>query len=201
MYEKLLDLLFPLLSRLALFRHRGIWGLKEAVVAAPSAGRRERLRMIYDRLLARQGSWIGYNAVFRGIPCFPHAVSGIFISGDARLGRNVVIFQQVSIGSNTLADGKRRGAPTIGDNVYIGTGARIVGRVTIGDNCRIGANAVVYEDMPPNSVAVQQPTRVIQRDGELDNRFFTRRGGRRVWYDDGCWVEAGEEEGREPESA
>ncbi len=201
MYEKFLDLFFPLLSRWALVRHRGIWGLKAAVAAAPSAAKRERLRMIYDRLLARQGSWIGYSAEFKGLPCFPHHLNGIYISGEARIGRNVVIHHLVSIGSNRLAGSRKYGAPTIGDNVYIGTGACIIGRVTVGDNCRIGANAVVYDDMPPNSVAVQQPTRVIQRDEPLDNRFFTRRGGRRVYYDDGSWVEAGEGEDRDSERA
>jgi len=193
MFERFLDLFFPLLSRWALFRHRGIWGLKQAVLDA-AGGRRERRRMIYDRLLARQGSWIGYSAVFDGIPCFPHHINGIYISGEARIGRNTVIHQNVSIGSNRLAGSKKRGAPTIGNNVFIGTGACVIGRVTVGDNCRIGANAVVYEDLPPNSVAVQQPTRIIQRDETLDNRFFTRRGGKRVYYDDGRWVEAGEEE-------
>jgi serine O-acetyltransferase len=193
MYERLLDLFFPLLSRWALLRHRGIWGLKEAVLQAHPGRRHERMRMLYDRILARQGSWIGYSAVFDGIPCFPHQINGIYISGEARIGRNVVIHQNVSIGSNRLTDGRKRGAPTIGDNVYLGTGSCIIGRITVGDNCRIGANAVVYDDLPPNSVAVQQPTRVIQREEILDNRFFTRHGGRRVYYDDGRWIEAGEE--------
>ena len=113
-------------------------------------------------------------------PCFPRHFSGILISGEARIGRNVVIHQDVSIGSNRLTGGKRRGTPAIGDHVCIGTGACIIGRITVDDNCRIGTNALVFEDLPPNSVAVQQPTRV------------TPRGGRRVYCDDGRWVEAGE---------
>jgi len=165
---------------------------------ATGGKQRDHLLMVYNRLLARRGSWIGYSAVFEGIPCFPHDFNGVFISGGARLGRNVVIFHQVTIGSNRLADSGNRGAPTIGDNVYIGSGARIVGNVTVGDNCRIGANAVVYEDMPANAVAVQQPTRIIVKDEPLDNRFFTRRGGRRVYYDDGQWIEAGEPAGPHP---
>lgn len=192
MYEILLDLFYPLLSRWALLRHRGIWGLKKAVLDAHPGQRHERLRKLYDRILARQGSWIGWSAEFAGIPCFPHHINGVYISGGARIGRNVVIHQNTAIGSNPLAEGAGRGAPTIGDNVYIGTGACIFGRITVGDNCRIGANAVVHEDLPPNSVAVQQPTRVITREMPPDNRFFTRRNGRRMYYDDGRWVEAKE---------
>lgn len=64
---------------------------------------------------------------------------------------------------NNISGGGTR-APTIGDNVYIGSGACNIGRVSVGDNCRIGANAVAYEGLPPNSVAVQQPTRVIRRE-------------------------------------
>ena len=52
------------------------------------------------------------------------------------------------------------------------SGAKIIGGVTIGDHCRIGANAVVYQDMPPHSVAVCSPTRIIQKEN-LDNTFYT----------------------------
>ncbi len=104
-------------------------------------------------------------------PCFPHGVLGVFISNGAKLGRDCVIFQQVTIGSNTLSDSVGAGAPTLGDRVYIGAGAKIIGNITIGDNCRIGANAVVYQDMPPNSVAVCAPTRIIQKEC-LDNRYI-----------------------------
>ena len=60
----------------------------------------------------------------------------------------------------------------IGEGCYIGAGAKIIGGITVGHHCRIGANAVVYEDMPPYSVAVCAPTRVLQKDG-LDNTFRT----------------------------
>ncbi|MCV2361768.1 hypothetical protein LNV08_22645, partial [Paucibacter sp. TC2R-5] len=103
------------------------------------------------------------------------------------IGKNCVIFQQVTIGSNTLIDSKGRGAPTIGDNVYIGAGAKIVGKVTIGNNVRIGANAVVYKDVPSNSVVFSGEQRMLTKDKVLDNHFYSRNGGW-IYFDDGKWV-------------
>lgn len=85
---------------------------------------------------------------------FPHNLHGIFISGEAVIGKNVVIFQNVTIGSNTLIDSKGFGAPIIGDNCYIGAGAAIIGKVIVGDNVRIGANMIVYTDVPSNSLVI-----------------------------------------------
>jgi len=61
------------------------------------------------------------------MPSFPHGAYGIFISGGAEIGANAVIFQQVTIGSNTLPDSNGRGAPRLGDDCYIGAGAKLVG--------------------------------------------------------------------------
>lgn len=79
------------------------------------------------------------------------------------IGANCVIFQQVTIGSNTLSDTKSAGAPVIGDNCYIGAGAKIIGNVTIGNNCRIGANAVVTKDVPDNSTVISGEMRIIKK--------------------------------------
>ena len=94
------------------------------------------------------------------------------------------IFQQVTIGSNNLPGSKSEGAPVIGDYVYIGAGAKIIGGVTIGDHCRIGANAVVYTDMPPHSVAVCAPTRIIQKQS-LDNTYTTVLDGQTYQFREG----------------
>lgn len=61
----------------------------------------------------------------------PHGLCGIFISYGARVGKGCTIFQQVTIGSNTMPGSKKRGAPVIGDRVYIGAGAKIIGGITI----------------------------------------------------------------------
>lgn len=176
----------PISMILTLKKYGGIWKLKEHLAKADIPNK--RLLAIYDAYFSRTGSWIGYNSKFDAVPCFPHGTHGIFISNGARIGRNAVIFQHVTIGSNTLNDSNRTGSPTIGEAVYIGAGAKIIGGITIGKNCRIGANAVVYQDMPPNSVAVQSPTRIIQKDN-LDNRFYSQRKGRWEYFDDGNWIE------------
>lgn len=101
----------------------------------------------------------------------PHGVSGIFITKDAVIGNNVVVFQQVTIGANTITDSKSYGAPVIGDNVYIGAGAKIIGGINVSNNCRIGANAVVVQNIPDNSVVVNEKPRVILKENHLDNKF------------------------------
>ena len=80
---------------------------------------------------------------------------GIVISGLARIGENVNISHQVTIG--LAGKGDKRGVPTIGDNVYIAPGAKIFGKITIGNNVSIGANAVVHKDIPDNSIVVLEP--------------------------------------------
>ena len=81
----------------------------------------------------------------------------------------------MTIGSNTLRDSKSFGAPTIGNNCYIGAGAKIIGNVTIGDNVRIGANCLVAKDVPSNHTVVLQPPRLILSDN-LDNTFIRIKG-------------------------
>lgn len=149
------------------------WALREAVLSRKKNGiMRKILCVCYEAYLSRLNSSIPIEVVFASRPHFPHGCSGIFISRGASLGKDVVIFQQVTIGSNTLSDaGNKRGAPTIGNNVYIGAGAKIIGKITVGDNCRVGANACVYTDLPMCSTAVNAPTRIIAK-GNLDNRFL-----------------------------
>jgi serine acetyltransferase len=129
-------------------------------------------KLLYDKYLADFGSWIGINSKIDNTICFPHGFYGVFISQESEIGSGCVIFQQVTIGSNTIKGHPRNGAPKIGKNVYIGAGAKIIGNVTIGDNCRIGANCVVVKDMPANTTAVAASTRFIQSEGVNDNTFL-----------------------------
>lgn len=81
----------------------------------------------------------------------PH-ISGIIISCFAEIGEGCTILQQVTIGQESI---RHKGqAPTIGNNVYIGAGAKIIGPIKIGNNVRIGANAVVTKDVPDNCTVV-----------------------------------------------
>src|SRR3989304_10075550 len=127
---------------------------------------------LYTYYLQSKGSWISLSTKFHGEPCFPHGIYGVFISGSAVIGKNCVIFQHVTIGSNTLIDSKGLGAPTIGDHCYIGAGAKIIGHVKVGSNVRIGANTVVYQDVPDNSVVISCTQRVIQKEKPFNNRFY-----------------------------
>lgn len=102
----------------------------------------------------------------------PHGLFGIYISFGANIGNNCVIFNNVTIGSNTLKDSKGYGAPTIGNNVYIGAGAKIIGNVKIGDNVRIGANCVVVNDVEKNSTVVMQKSRVIKNKKKRNNKYY-----------------------------
>lgn len=77
---------------------------------------------------------------------------GIFVSSEAKIGKNVNISQDVTIGVS--GRGEKRGSPIIGDNVYIAPGAKLFGKIKIGNNVKIGANAVVYKDIPDNATVV-----------------------------------------------
>lgn len=85
---------------------------------------------------------------------------GIVISGDAVFGDDCVIRNGVTVG---LRHAGQRGAPTVGNRVDIGAGAKILGAIRIGDDVLIGANAVVLIDVPSNSVAVGVPARILPR--------------------------------------
>jgi len=84
-------------------------------------------------------------------------------------------------------EGSNIGAPKIGDNCYIGAGAKIIGNIVVGNNVRIGANAVVVEDIPDNSVVVMEKPRIIQKEEILDNRFFSWVNGKRVYWENEEW--------------
>ena len=127
----------------------------------------------HQRFLEKWGADIGLNTVFANPPVFPHGFQGVFISEGARIGKDCVIFHQVTIGSNTLSDSDRRGAPIIGDHVYIGCGAKIIGNVRVGNHVRIGANCVVTKDVPDNATVVLDRPRVIVHETARDNRFIS----------------------------
>lgn len=98
---------------------------------------------------ASMGAHMGCGITFPNEHSFPklvHGLNGIVISHNAKIGENCTIFHQVTIGDT------KSGSPRIGNNVYIGAGARIIGNVRIGDNVKIGANAVVVHDVPADSV-------------------------------------------------
>lgn len=164
-----------------------VWILKNLCIKVKNPLIHKLLVTIYSFYQYENNSSIAFNSTFLGEPCLPHGIKGIFVSGGATIGRNCVLFHQVTIGSNTIPDSKGTGAPTIGDNCYIGSGAKIIGNVTIGNNVRIGANVVVYKDVADNSVVLAGEQRTIRKDKALDNRFYSFRG-RWVYYDNAKWI-------------
>ena len=88
---------------------------------------------------------------------------GIVFGETAEIGDNCTIYQGVTLGGTGKDKGKRH--PTLGNNVLIGSGAKVLGPFKVGDNSRIAAGAVVLEEVPPDSTAVGVPARVVKRDG------------------------------------
>lgn len=107
---------------------------------------------------ATTGTHLGFGAEFATPPYLPHGLYGIVVSHNAVIGKKATIYHQVTIGA---AGG---GAPVIGDNVYIGAGAKIIGKIRIGDNVRIGAGCVVTADIPNNCTVVSMQPRIIVRE-------------------------------------
>jgi len=90
---------------------------------------------------------------------------GIVVNVRSKIGKNCNISHAVTIGESNR--GKRKGFPSIGDNVFIGPGARVIGNIKIGNNVSIGANAVVTNDVPDNAVVVGIPGKIISFDGSV----------------------------------
>lgn len=89
---------------------------------------------------------------------------GVVIGETTIIGDDVLLYQGVTLGGTGLEKGKRH--PTIGNNVVVGAGAKVLGNITVGDNSYIGANAVVIKDVPPNSTVVGVPGRITRQDGK-----------------------------------
>jgi len=87
--------------------------------------------------------------------------SAVVIGETAEIGDNCTLYQGVTLGGTGKDSGKRH--PTLGDNVMVGAGAKVLGPFKIGDNSKIAANAVVLEEIPPDSTAVGIPARVVKR--------------------------------------
>ena len=114
------------------------------------------LEMIFNKLNAVCCNCIiGRGAEFGAGFVLIHS-TGVVINGRVRGGSNVHLYHQVTLGAD------RRGAAVLGDDVFIGAGAKVIGSITIGDGARIGANAVVLHDVPPYATAVGIPAQVVR---------------------------------------
>jgi serine O-acetyltransferase len=120
------------------------------------------LAMIFNKLNSISSNCIiGRGAEFGPGFVLIHA-QGVVINGDVRGGSNVHVEHQVTIGA------ERRRAPVLGNDIFIGAGAKVIGAVTIGDGARIGANAVVVHDVAPHTTVVGIPARPVERRERLE---------------------------------
>lgn len=111
---------------------------------------------------------------FTGIEIHPGAIigkglfidhgMGVVIGETAVVGDNCTIYQGVTLGGTGKEKGKRH--PTLGNNVMVGSGAKVLGPFTVGDNSKIAAGAVVLNEVPPNSTCVGVPARIVRIDGK-----------------------------------
>jgi serine O-acetyltransferase len=91
--------------------------------------------------------------------------AGVVIGETAEIGDNVTLYQGVTLGGTGKEKGKRH--PTIGNNVVISCGAKVLGSFRVGDNVKIGAGSVVLKEVPPNSTVIGVPGRVVKREGTV----------------------------------
>lgn len=92
------------------------------------------------------------------------------IIGGGKIGKHFTIMQGCTIGSNR--GGKKAGYPTIGNNVVVCAGAKVIGNIKIGNNVMIGANAVVVNDIPDNAVVAGIPAKIINMNGQEKTKFY-----------------------------
>ena len=115
------------------------------------------LTMLFNKLII----WFGGCVIGRGVDMGPEFILvhslGVVINTSVQGGRHVVLEHQVTIGA------EKQASPVLGDNVFIGAGAKIIGQVTLGNNVRVGANAVVVGDVPDNTTVVGIPAKPVKR--------------------------------------
>lgn len=102
-----------------------------------------------------------------GKHCFIDHGTGVVIGETAVVGDDVVIYQGVTLGGVSTKDEKRH--PTLGNNIVVGAGAKILGNITIGDYVQVGANSVVLKDVPSRSTVVGIPGRIAKLNGDLED--------------------------------
>jgi serine O-acetyltransferase len=90
--------------------------------------------------------------------------SGVVIGETAEIGQRVTLYQGVTLGGTGFQRGKRH--PTLGDNVTVGSGAKLLGPISVGENAKIGANTVVVEDVPPSATVVGNPGHPVKVEGK-----------------------------------
>lgn len=147
------------------------WCLRKRYFFANNTLLRIILFCILKRIEAKCNADLGVSyhnksSVFESDPICPHGLNGIVISRKCNIGKNLTILQQVTIGTKITTEMSTKNddrlAPSIGDNVYVGAGAKIIGNIHVGNNVLIGANSVVTKSVPDNYTAVGNPAKYFE---------------------------------------
>lgn len=152
-------------------KNYNFWTIRKLILNEKSSLKKKYYKRKYKKLLKENGAWIPLSVDIKGVPLMPHGIKGVFISKNATIGKGCTILHQVTIGSNAFEDSKHTGSPVIGDNVFIGAGAKIIGGIKIGNNVRIGAGCVVCEDIPDNCTVVLPKPVIIEHKESRDNKY------------------------------
>jgi len=126
-------------------------------------------RVMLTRYTYKYGIDIPYNTSI-GSGLYIGHFGGIIINWNTIIGKNCNLSPGLVIGQSNRGD--KRGCPIIGDNVFIGPGAKIIGKIKIGNNVAIGANCVVTQDIPDYAVVAGNPGKIISYDGS--NEYINR---------------------------
>ena len=154
---------------------RGFWEVFFLYPGVKAIRMHRRAHFFYKHKMFFIARWISQRAVRKtGIEIHPGATigrrlvidhgNGVVIGETTEIGDDVLIYQGVTLGGTGKDTGKRH--PTIGNNVMISAGAKVLGPFKIGDNSRVAAGAVVLAEVPPNSTVVGVPARVVKQDGK-----------------------------------
>ena len=147
-------LLYPGLKAIRMYRRAHKHYLK---------GHSFRARYISQKAARKTGIEIHPGATIGRRLVIDHG-TGIVIGETTEIGDDVLIYQGVTLGGTGKDIGKRH--PTVGNNVMISAGAKVLGPIKIGDNSRVAAGAVVLEEVPPNCTVVGVPARIVRQDGK-----------------------------------
>ncbi len=171
----------------------GIFEIKKK--ANSSNGIKKKLfTTLYYMYQYENGSSVNIVTEFAGTPCLPHDLKAIFISGPAKIGKNCVIFHNVTINAINHTDDEKFGAPVIGDECYISPAVTIMGGCKVGNSVRIEANATITEDIPDNSIVSvlsdgTQKVTTFPPDQKVDTKYYSHNGKKWICNSGGGWMD------------